>query len=804
MNFKSLLPKMRGLSSKIYAAFLLAVVIPTSVAGLVGIFFSLDTLKRETLTHLEQEVVGRSESIARFFGQLSSELLYIASSSALDELARADANDLSELQKLRNRLERDFSAVAHAYPHIYQIRYIDAGGREIVRVDRRDGRIHVVPENELQDKSRRYYVDEILFLNAREVYVSPLDLNVEDDRPEYPEKPVIRFGTPIMDGSDTMRGMLIINLHAAVILDPIQQMAEARGGIAYLLDRAGFYLSRSAARNPGRPFEMRSLGALVETYPRSMLSRVLAGQRGTETLDEWIVAYAPVDFRSANLAEFQSAGAQDWRIILALPRKQLFAAVFNLYFLYAVLALSLVVTVLAGFLLSRRLLRPLVLLRAETEAIAGKTFNRRVQIKGSDEIADLGLRFNSMAAELEHYYASLESQRQHLEQEVRARTAALERERRSLSTVIENTADGIVSLSRTGVIELTNVAANRLLAEGDSELVGRRFSEFWPAWVEHVQGANSRNLFSGLYDLRLSDRTLAVNVAPVTRDGICQGYIVVARDVSEERRLQEERRDFDRQMFQMEKMTSMGELAMGLAHEIGNPLAGMKTVVQVLLDEEPDAAQLKDYLLRVENEIDRLCDFLRTFHGFVAPQEINPVSCRLEDVLGDVLLWTRKEATTCGIVIELKRSGESDAPLWADPNQLKQVLLNLIINAIHATPEGGHITISTGVPIGAWSGPEALARMRFSVEDNGLGIPKEILPRIFDPFFTTRHNGSGLGLAIVKKIAVQHGADIVVESEVGKGTRFEIEWPTTGSVSLDGTAVKAATRRARAAVLENG
>src|SRR3990167_7241981 len=129
---------------------------------------------------------------------------------------------------------------------------------------------------------------------------------------------------------------------------------------------------------------------------------------------------------------------------------------------------------------------------------------------------------------------------------------------------------------------------------------------------------------------------MALNIAPVTRDDICQGYILVVRDVSEERRLQDERRELDRQIFQTEKMTTMGELAMGLAHEIGNPLAGMKAVVQLLQNEKDLAGPVRDYLDGIHGEVDRLAGFLHTFHGFAAPQETHPVTCSLQDALEDV------------------------------------------------------------------------------------------------------------------------------------------------------------------------
>jgi signal transduction histidine kinase len=383
-------------------------------------------------------------------------------------------------------------------------------------------------------------------------------------------------------------------------------------------------------------------------------------------LGDFIIAHAPIGI-GQTLAD-RSDSSMDWAIALSFPRKRLFEAVFNLYLLYGVLALTLVGTAIAGFLLSRHLLRPLEQLSAETGEISKGNFAHRVEIRGEDEIADLGRRFNAMAARLEQTYRALEDRKGELEKEVQIRTAALEKE-------------------------------------------------------------------------------------------------------------QQERRELDRQMFQVEKMTTMGEIAMGLAHEIGNPLAGMKAVAQMLLEEELPARR-REYLERILHEVNRLSEFLRTFHGFAAPQEFHPAACRLEQILEDVMLWTRKEAKSRGVTIDFSPCSADVPALWADPNRLKQVLLNLVINAIHAMPEGGRIEIGMCAGLGH---PEDLdgtvPRMRFCVRDSGVGIPPEVLPKVFDPFYTTRADGSGLGLAVVKKIALQHGADIQVESKPGHGTCFELIWP---------------------------
>jgi PAS domain S-box-containing protein len=769
------LRRLRGLASKIYIAFLITAGIPLLVAGVVGIYSSVEALKRETLHHLEREVSARAASLGRFFDQLTSELLFLTATPVVVDLTNSLARPGGrEFPVFRERVERLYGSFARSYPYIYQVRILGTDGVELVRVDRRDGRLHVVPAAALQDKSDRYYVQEGLELEPGQVYVSALDLNVEHGVAETPERPVIRFATPLADRTGVKRGLLVINLHADFMLRQVQEMAGRPGGVAYLFDRSGFFISRSndpAEEEPG--LRMQSAEVLAGAFTRPLLTTIVQGGHGAAVLGDRIVAYAPIAI-GRTLAE-RSDSSMEWAIASAYPRALLFDAVFNLYLLYAVLALCLVATAVGGYLLSRRLLGPLSQLSRETEEVAQGNFARRVEIRGRDEIADLGSRFNAMAAALEQSYRKLGEQRDRLEIEVQARTAQLARERENLATTIESTADGIVAVDAEGRIALANSAAARLFGAAQGSLLGTDVRALWPGWDDYRAKSCADPKGSQRRDLRRGDRTLAINAATVASAGERDGAILVVRDVSEERRLQEARRELDRQMFQMEKMTTMGELAMGLAHEIGNPLAGMKAVVQMLAEEAGLAPNVREYLDRVHREVDRLSSFLRTFHGFAAPQETLPARCDLRDVLDDVLLWTRKEAKSRSVAIDYAACCREVPALWADPRQLKQVLLNLVINAVQAMPDGGRVEI--GMCARGADASAAVPRMRFCVSDTGPGIAPEVLPRIFDPFYTTRPDGSGLGLAVVKKIAVLHGADIHVHSEPGKGTRFELVWP---------------------------
>ncbi|KAF0164711.1 MAG: multi-sensor hybrid histidine kinase [Rhodocyclaceae bacterium] len=350
-----------------------------------------------------------------------------------------------------------------------------------------------------------------------------------------------------------------------------------------------------------------------------------------------------------------------------------------------------------------------------------------------------------------------------LEDQLRAHTLELERERTFLGAIFEHTGDGILAVDGAGNIALANQSARRLLGMTEGDL-RRRLVEFWSEWPaiadETADRAATRR------DLDTAGHVLALSVTRTGEPGETR-YVIVARDVSEEHRLADERRELDRQMFQMENMATLGELAMGVAHEIGNPLAGMKAVAQSLQYEDDLPADTREALRRLEAEIDRLGDFLRSFHGFAAPQRAHPVPCRLRDIVEDILFWIRKEAVSHDVAIGL--AIDEHLSVRADPNQIKQVLLNLVVNAIHAMPHGGALRIAATNDAGNG--------VRIEVADTGGGIGADVLPRIFDPFFTTRATGSGLGLAVVKKIVTEHDAQIEVRSQAGHGSCFTLLWP---------------------------
>jgi len=225
------------------------------------------------------------------------------------------------------------------------------------------------------------------------------------------------------------------------------------------------------------------------------------------------------------------------------------------------------------------------------------------------------------------------------------------------------------------------------------------------------------------------------------------------------------------------RLTSMGELAAGVAHEINNPLAGALNYIKLMKKRigaplaSQDPATVQRYLETMESEITRVSNIVRALLDFARPTEPVIERVSVAELCQKSLLLIRYQISLQNIEV-VEDYQDAQYPVRVDFKQFQQVLMNIVINAAQAMPQGGRITVRT----------HRAARqdtMQILIEDTGCGIPRENLIHIFEPFFTTKskEKGTGLGLSTVYSIVVKHGGRIDVESEVGVGTKFIISIP---------------------------
>jgi signal transduction histidine kinase len=247
-----------------------------------------------------------------------------------------------------------------------------------------------------------------------------------------------------------------------------------------------------------------------------------------------------------------------------------------------------------------------------------------------------------------------------------------------------------------------------------------------------------------------------------------------------------EREQAQAQLIHAEKMTALGRLTASIAHEINNPLQAMQTYL-ILAQEEFDGDQRPEkvnrYLGTVGDEIERIAAIVRRMRDFYLParKELQPIY--LHAILESVLELTNKQLQHSNITIE--RAWVDYSPeIQANPDHLKQVFLNLVLNGIDSMAAGGTLYISTAVDqIQLRNDQKPLPAVRVEFSDTGEGIPPEVLPHIFEPFFTTKERGSGLGLSISYGIIQAHNGQITVESHTGLGTTFTILLPVEQPLS---------------------
>ncbi len=221
------------------------------------------------------------------------------------------------------------------------------------------------------------------------------------------------------------------------------------------------------------------------------------------------------------------------------------------------------------------------------------------------------------------------------------------------------------------------------------------------------------------------------------------------------------------QLRRADRMSALGELSAGLAHEVRNPLGSIEGAVQILGRRDLEEGTRQEFTEMASREVVRLKGLLTHFLEFARPQQPHVVASDIELLLQSVAKLASETAKMAQVDI-LVETAAALPQVSIDPEQIRQVLLNLVINAVQAMPNAGKIRLR-GIHDGEY--------VRIEVEDEGVGIPADDVERIFDPFFTTRSNGTGLGLSIAYQIVNQHGGHIAARRNPERGMTFTVMLP---------------------------
>jgi PAS domain S-box-containing protein len=353
---------------------------------------------------------------------------------------------------------------------------------------------------------------------------------------------------------------------------------------------------------------------------------------------------------------------------------------------------------------------------------------------------------------------------------------ALLDEKKFSEDIVNSSLRGALTVNLLGRITHLNPAGESLLGLKREKVLNRPLEDVFKCF-EEMDGMIRRALLchesiKGYEHIVKRDGKqviLNVSTSPILDDaGNIRGSLFTMEDITAER----ERGEY---LQRMNRLIALGELAAGVAHEIRNPLTGIGVVLDILRQKKGLSRSNTGLLDEAAHEIERLEKLISDLLDFARPKKLNFEPGNINDIVQSIYFLISEQCNNQGIRLSI-RYGENLPRVCVDYEKIRQGLLNIVINAIHAMPGGGSLTIDTGCGKGL-EGSEEDPCIVVSITDTGSGIPDAVRGRVFDPFFTTHHEGTGLGLSITHSIVKEHRGTVRFDTEEGRGTCFSVLLP---------------------------
>ena len=362
-------------------------------------------------------------------------------------------------------------------------------------------------------------------------------------------------------------------------------------------------------------------------------------------------------------------------------------------------------------------------------------------------------------------------------------------DRASLDGILQSMLAGILAVDSHGLIKSINLAAERMLGVDRDDIIGAPLKTAFSAdgeAAEIVQGLLEWGERYGKFEMRFKtgddERVFYLSSSKIhsqTREPV--GLIIVLQDITQ-------KKQFDEHVGRMERLASLGRLAAGVAHEIRNPLTGLTLLLDDLHDRWREEPAIQGQVQGALAAVARIEHLVTELLAHVSPQKEVIQPCDINQLIENTVALVSNQTKKARVSTELKLDAKL-ALYEGDPHRLSQAVLNVVLNAIQAMPEGGLLQIeSTEIDadllehqrVGKTNAQARGSSIIIRIADSGTGIPREICQKVFEPFFTTKREGTGLGLYITYQIIADHGGDVFISENSGGGTVFSIFLPRNG------------------------
>ncbi|MDM8101369.1 cell wall metabolism sensor histidine kinase WalK [Oceanobacillus oncorhynchi] len=420
----------------------------------------------------------------------------------------------------------------------------------------------------------------------------------------------------------------------------------------------------------------------------------------------------------------------------------------NIFLQGSVLAIS--ISAILGVLVARTITKPIKEMREQALIMSNGDFTQKLDVYGRDEIGQLAETFNDLNSRLKHSYATIEE------------------ERRKLSSVLSYMSDGVIATDQTGAVTLMNDAAARMIGSNPDDMIGDDLIDVLNLEEKIVDISKLSDSGSMIIDFSDEETPFIIRAnfsTVVDEEEEVTGFITVISDVTEQEKMEQERRDF----------------VSNVSHELRTPLTTMKSYLEALSDGAWENKEIAPRFLEVtQKETDRM---IRMVNDLLQLSKMDsdelPMHKERTEFMGYVHQVLDRYEMNLPETITLERQiPKGKSFVWMDRDKVTQVFDNIITNAFKYSPEGGKVRVNLDV---------RRHMVIVSIQDEGVGIPYDKLDKIFDRFYradrarTRKFGGTGLGLAITKELVEAHHGKIWAQSKEGRGTTILFTLPLMGS-----------------------
>lgn len=599
----------------------------------------------------------------------------------------------------------------------------------------------------------------ILFFVPFTMFVSGMVVVLSKDKVhDILMEEVMRRGVASAENSFFLLGQGVESGNESLILPQLQQIKQITGGsYAMALDTSGNVLAHTNVAEEDKTYgDPATLESLRAADPQS--HEIKKGGKPFLNVSIPILAEEKDDDFLLSAGQ-KPMSKRVGTLFMDIPIDETLYVENRIFLQQAVLLSMGVGCVFLGLVifLSRTVLAPAHRLVQGLSRISGGRYGEEIRVSSKDELGNLTARFNEMSRQLGTTTVSKDY----------------------VDAILLNMLDILFVLRPDGTIGSSNGAIQRLLGYSEEDIVGSSADRLFPPQQNPFSGERLQKLLAGenFQDVELplvgrdgSTIPTLFSTSPLKdkTQGVA-GIICMARDITERKKL-------EARMLQSEKLSAVGQLAGGVAHEINNPLGIILGFSQSLVSRIKEGDPLTMPLKSIEREAVRcknLVQDLLTFSRATRQGKENNVD--VNAAIRDSMSLIEARAKTANV--ELVQELDPTVPkIPANKNQLQQIIINLANNAMDAMPKGGKISLGTR------SSRSKPGYVEIQVRDNGTGIPPEIRSKIFEPFFTTKDvgKGTGLGLSLVYEIIQKHNGLIDLDSVVGQGTTFTVYLPENG------------------------